>query len=466
MAALVLFGACCWLVLMLQRGRLHIGWDAGGRLAWWLSVLGAVAFIARGIAMRRPVTARHALAALASLAAGVAAHAVSFPVMGDVLVAAAGLLLMWPTASQPQPEALRRIWALVNKTHGDPLAPFAMSHRKSYHFTADDSAVVAYRVVLGYAVVSGDPIGDADRFRDVVAGFAAMCRGRGWRIVVLGCSERRLALWGDPAVIGQALRPIPFGRDVVISVAGFHMTGRTFRNLRQAVQRTRNACVTTQVVAEADLDEVLRRELAAVVRASPRGARTERGFSMNLDGALLGGYPGVHLIIARDRTGRVQGFHRYAVAGAGSDVTLDSPWRRRSAPNGIDERLSVDMIAWAHRSGARRLSLAFAPFPEIFRDADRGPLQGLFHFLIHLGDPLIRLESLYRYLRKFNAMRARRYVLLSAHHLLPALCAMLILEFVPRRRPVEPDHPVAHVPISRATPQGRRKDREDFVTEL
>ena len=68
----------------------------------------------------------------------------------------------------------------------------------------------------------------------------------------------------------------------------------------------------------------------------------------------------------------MQGFHRYATAGNCSEYTLDVPWRRRGAPNGIDERLSVDMIEAAKQRGARRLSLAFAAFPEIFVDNDRG----------------------------------------------------------------------------------------------
>jgi lysylphosphatidylglycerol synthetase-like protein (DUF2156 family) len=68
---------------------------------------------------------------------------------------------------------------------------------------------------------------------------------------------------------------------------------------------------------------------------------------MILDGALQGRYPGIQIIMARDRDGRVQGFHRYATAGGGNDVSLDVPWRRPGAPNGVDERLSVDMISWS-----------------------------------------------------------------------------------------------------------------------
>ena len=139
-------------------------------------------------------------------------------------------------------------------------------------------------------------------------------------------------LWSDTTLIGQTLRAVPIGRDVVIDVPTFDMVGRKYRNLRQAVQRTHNCGITTEIVAEQDLDDNLQAELTEVVLASPSGAHTERGFSMILDGALEGRYPGIQLIIARDRSGTVQGFHRYATAGGGSDVTLDVPWRRRAPP--------------------------------------------------------------------------------------------------------------------------------------
>jgi lysylphosphatidylglycerol synthetase-like protein (DUF2156 family) len=187
-------------------------------------------------------------------------------------------------------------------------------------------------------------------------------------------------------------------------------------------------------VHEQGLDDKLLAELTDVVRASPSGAHHDRGFYMNLDGVLEGRFPGIKLIIARDAEGRVQGFHRYATAGGGSDVSLDVPWRRRGAPNGIDERLSVDMIVAAKDAGAQRVSLSFAAFPEIFEDKDRGRVQRIFYRLIHILDPLIALESLFRYVRKFHAMDARRYALISMTQLLPLVVVLLTLEFMPRRR--------------------------------
>ncbi|MBV8927948.1 MAG: DUF2156 domain-containing protein, partial [Mycobacteriaceae bacterium] len=383
----------CWLVVLLARHHHHSDWHAAGRLAWSVTILAAVALIARGMFLGRPVTAAHASAAAAALLAGLGAHVLSFDLLGSVLIASSGLALMWPTTAPPQPEALPRVWQLVDATSDDPLAPFAMHAQKSYHFNADGTAAIAYRSRVGYAVVSGDPIGDETRFGQLVADFVAMCHARGWRIMVLGCSERRLALWTEPAAIGQSFMRVPIGRDVVIDVTHFDMVGRKYRNLRQAVQRTRNCGITTEVVAEQDLDDKLLAELTEVLYASHGGARFERGFSMMLDGALEGRYPGIRLIVARDRWGRVQGFHRYAVAGRGADVTLDVPWRRPGAPNGIDERLSVDMILESREAGAQRLSLAFAAFPELFQSRERNWIQSVFHTLIHFLDPLIALVT-------------------------------------------------------------------------
>jgi lysylphosphatidylglycerol synthetase-like protein (DUF2156 family) len=434
MGALALLCATCWLIEVLARHHLRPDWQYCDRLAWSLTVLAAVAWFARGIFLGRPVTATHAIAAALFVLAGFGLHVLSFDLLGDLVIAGSGMALMWPTSSHPRPEDLPRAWALINATSDDPLAPFAMQTGKSYHFTAAETAALAYRTRMGFAVVGGDPIGDEAQFPELVADFAAMCHTHGWRIAVVGCGERRLGLWSDPAVLGQTLRAVPIGRDVVVDVSSFDMVGRKFRNLRQAVQRTHNAGITTEIVAEQKLDDKQFAELSDVVRASPKGAHADRGFYMNLDGVLEGRFPGMQLIVARDAWGKVQGFHRYATAGGGSDITLDVPWRRCGAPNGIDERLSVDMIMAGKDAGAQRVSLSFAAFPEIFDENDRGWPQRVIYRSIHVLDPLIALESLYRYVHKFHAMDARRYALVSMTQIIPLIVVLLSLEFMPRRR--------------------------------
>src|SRR6516164_5709808 len=346
--ALALFFAAGWLAVVLARHHHNPAWHYADRLGWSLAILGAVAFIARGIFLGRPVTAMHATGSAFFVLAGLGAHVLSFDQLGHLLIAGSGLVLMWPTSSHPRPEDLPRIWSLIDATSDDPLAPFAMQTGKCYHFTADGSAALAYRTRMGFAVVGGDPVGDEGKFPELVADFAATCHARGWRIAVVGCAERRLELWNDPAVIGRSLRAIPFGRDVVVDVSSFDMVGREFRNLRQAVQRTHNCGITTEIVAEQELDAELLAELTDVVRASPSGAHTDRGFYMNLDGVLEGRFPGIQLIIAWDASGRAKRCRRSVTARADSEDTINMPWRLGGAPPVNEQRLSFHTITPAN----------------------------------------------------------------------------------------------------------------------
>ena len=299
---------------------------------------------------------------------------------------------MWPTSAHPRPEDLPRVWALIDATSGRPAGAVRDADAASAT-TSPRTAARRWPTGRGWAiaVVGGDPIGDEAQFPELVADFAAMCHTHGWRIAVVGCSERRLELWTRRSG----------GRTIAAGGADRSRRRRRRRRFRhggaQVPQPASGGAAHPQLPASPPRSSRSRNstsellaELTEVVRASPRGAHADRGFYMNLDGVLEGRFPGIQLIIARDASGQVQGFHRYATAGGGSDITLDVPWRRRGAPNGIDERLSVDMIMAGKDAGAQRLSLSFAAFPEIFDEKNRGRLQRIFYRLIHRPRPVDR----------------------------------------------------------------------------
>jgi lysylphosphatidylglycerol synthetase-like protein (DUF2156 family) len=321
----------------------------------------------------------------------------------------------------------RHVWALVDRTGGDALAPFVLRTDKSYVFSDNRQAAVAYRVRLGTAMASGDPVGDPASYRNAIDSFVMHAESNGWRIAVLAASERSLPAWRR-----HGLRGVPIGRDVSIDVASFDVVGRQFRNLRQAVQRTRNAGVTTEIIAESELEDDVRDELMTVLRAAPKGAG-ERGFAMILDRPLTRTHPGTFVAIARDRSGEAVAVQRYASADGGRELSLDVPWRKPGSPNGVDERLITDVVAWAERRGARTVSLAFAAFPELFELEQRNALQHTVYRAVHLLDRLIKVESLYRFVRKFHALGKRRYVALRPLQVVSVALAALLLAFGAKR---------------------------------
>lgn len=155
---------------------------------------------------------------------------------------------------------------------------------------------------------------------------------------------------------------------------------------------------------------------------------------MILDHVLDGTHPGVFVAIARGRDGRTVAFHRYASADGGRELSLDVPWRVPGAPNGVEERLIADVVGWARERGGLRVSLTFAAFPELFAVTERNLREQVAYRTVRLLDRFIRLESLHRFVRKFHAFGARRYVLVRPTQVLWVAIAALALEFgTPRR---------------------------------
>jgi len=359
--------------------------------------------------------------------------------LGSLVLLGVSVVLVVLLAPAPPPEpadgATRaRVRDLVRHPSSDTLAPFVLRHDKQYVFSRDGRAALGYRVLLGVAVVGGDPVGEPDAFPDAVDEFVQMCDRAGWRAAVLAVREDIAPLWRR-----HGLRTIGIGDEVLLDVEAFTLSGRAMRNVRQAVTRTWHAGVTTIVVREGDLDATLRAELTSL-SARWRGRARERGFSMILDGLLTGTHPDCVLVIARDADGELVGFQRYAPCG--NALSLDSMRRDRSGLNGLNERMIVDLVTYARAHGVRTLSLNFAAFRALLDKEDRNVLELAGYQALHLLDPFIRLESLYRFNAKFRPDFLPRGVAFPSWASVPVVAAAMVgMEFglgYDRRRLPEP----------------------------
>jgi lysyl-tRNA synthetase, class II len=228
---------------------------------------------------------------------------------------------------------------------------------------------------------------------------------------VLAAREQLLPVWRR-----HGLRGIGIGDEVMIDVAAFSLDGRAMRNVRQAVRRTEKAGITTRIVRESRLTSELADQLLAIHQRWLKG-RAEHGFAMNLDAITAGRHPDALLIVAFDAAGTAIGFQRYHPVGAlgpvgATALSLDVMPRDPAAPNGVNERLIVDLVAHARADGIKTLSLNFAAFrPLLDAGQHRTRPERLGYRAIHLLDPWIMLESLYRFNAKFQPWWQPRSVL-------------------------------------------------------
>jgi lysylphosphatidylglycerol synthetase-like protein (DUF2156 family) len=316
-------------------------------------------------------------------------------------VVAAVVVAFLPAAPPAPGAALDRaeVCALAATGAPDSLAPFATRADKAYVFSSDRRAAIGYRVLFGTALAGGDPVGAADGAAAAIEEFLALCTRRGWRPAVLGASDEMTAIWRR-----SGMRRLHIGDEAVLPVESFCLASRRMRNVRQAVSRSRNAGVRVTI---GPMSEDLAVRLAPVLDQW-LGGRRERGFAMNLD-AILTPRPDCLVAVAYTAGGEAVAFARFAVGANGTVYTLDVAPRGILAPNGVAERMIVEVVAHAREHGARELSLNFAAFRWVF---DSPTLPGrTFAAFLHGFDRWIEIVSLNRFCEKFHPQWRARHLL-------------------------------------------------------
>ncbi len=398
-----------------------------------------------------PATARPllgvgaALVAITSVATAEELRGAELPDRASDALSAAGLVLglaglyLWlrplgQAVAQTVSEQ-RAARALVERYGADSLSFFALRRDKSYLFSPTRRAFLAYRVVAGTALVSGDPVGDEAELDALLAELRRLCRACGWRLAVVGASAAQLDRYR-----ALGLRPIAIGEEAVLRPCEFSLEGRAIRKVRQSVARLTRAGYRLRVLAAEQADPALREQLDEV-SAQWRGNQPERGFSMAIDDLYA---EGTLLALAETAEGSVGGFLHLVPTPAGGGLSLSTMRRRRGAPNGLMEFLIAETLAWARERGLREVSLNFCVFTDLLaRERATTPLRRLVRRGLLLADNVFQLERLYAFNRKFFPEWRTRYICVEKLADLPAVgLAYLHVEqlLVPPGRWARPTH--------------------------
>jgi lysyl-tRNA synthetase class 2 len=311
--------------------------------------------------------------------------------------------------TQEEHELARQI---VLEWGDDSLSFFALRRDRRYAFSAAGDALLAYRVVAGCALLSGDPVGNPESIPALVHDFAETAHRRGWRLVVLHCSDEWVGLFRE-----MGLRALPIGDEAVLRTDTFSLEGRPIRKVRQSVNRLHRLGYTFQVFGPDDLDGELRAEVDRVSDEWLNGW-PDRGFSMAMDD--LYSHPQARFALARDADGRLEGFLHMVPSRRG--YSLSSMRRLRDTPNGLIEFLIAETAAWAREEGAEEISLNFSVFADVLRADGTAswPIRATRWSLLRL-DRLFQLERLFSFNRKFFPDWRRRYICFERRRDVPVL---------------------------------------------
>ncbi|MEU7467471.1 phosphatidylglycerol lysyltransferase domain-containing protein [Streptomyces sp. NPDC044984] len=303
--------------------------------------------------------------------------------------------------------------------HGerDSLGYFSLRRDKSTVWSPTGKAAVAYRVVGGVSLASGDPIGDPEAWPGAITPWLAEARAHGWVPAVMGASEEAGTVYAR-----HGLDALELGDEAIVDVADFTLEGRAMRTVRQAHNRVRRAGYTVRIRRHEDVtaDEMAR----LVERADDwRDGATERGFSMAL-GRLGDPEDGRCVMVeCYDVDGTLRALLSFVPWGP-HGLSLDLMRRDRDSDNGLMEYMVIELLRRAGEIDTTQVSLNFAMFRSVFERGARlgaGPVLRMWRSLLSFFSRWWQIESLYRANAKYRPIWEPRFLLFEKSADLPRI---------------------------------------------
>ncbi|WP_225822671.1 phosphatidylglycerol lysyltransferase domain-containing protein [Streptomyces naphthomycinicus] len=312
----------------------------------------------------------------------------------------------------------KRLRALLER-HGerDSLGYFALRREKSVRWSPTGKAAVAYRVVGGVSLASGDPLGDPEAWPGAIAPWLAEARAHGWIPAVMGASEEAGTVYAR-----HGLDALELGDEAIVEVAEFTLEGRAMRTVRQAYNRVKRAGYEVRVRRHEDVPA---QEMAYLVERADdwRDGATERGFSMAL-GRLGDPEDGRCVMLeCTDAGGRLRALLSFVPWGP-HGLSLDLMRRDRDSDNGLMEFMVIELLRRAGEIGITQVSLNFAMFRSVFERGARlgaGPVLRLWRSLLSFFSRWWQIESLYRANAKYRPIWEPRFLLFEKSADLPRI---------------------------------------------
>lgn len=304
----------------------------------------------------------------------------------------------------PSEEDRVRARSLVRAYGSDSLAYFNTRKDKNLFFLGDD-CFLAYKTVGDVAVVSGDPVGPAERVPEIMTAFEEYCLARGWRVAVLGASGPLMPYYEEAGLKGFSL-----GEESIVDVGSFTLEGRNVRKLRQSVHKLDKQGYTVEFMYNSSIPAHMKHDLARI-SADWRGGKAETGFAMGLGRLLSAEDPDCLLCIAFDGEMKPAGFLYMVPMYPHVGYSLDVHRSRLDSPGALSEYMIARTAEFLQREGFTKMSLHFLAFSEHYREDREQEGSPFWRGMANVMDRILPVVSVYKFDRKFCCGWKKRYLL-------------------------------------------------------
>jgi phosphatidylglycerol lysyltransferase len=291
-------------------------------------------------------------------------HARLFLESLDVFGLAAGLFAVYslfrPVAFRLHTLPLQRatMKRILEQYGGTSVDYFKLWPDKSYFFSRDNLAGVAYRTESGIALALGDPVGAPEELEETTRAFMHYCADNGWAVAFHQAQPDLLSMYRR-----LGLDVLKIGEEAIVDLERFPETVKKHKHLRH----TRNQFEKDGYRLVRHLpphDPALLDQVEEVSREWLQiPGRHERSFSLGyFDRSYLNETP---LAVLYDLAGRVIAFANEIPSYRPGEATFDLMRHRLEAPNGTMDYLFIALMLSLQEQGYRTFNMGMAAYSGV-----------------------------------------------------------------------------------------------------
>lgn len=323
-------------------------------------------------------------------------------------------------------DAAERAREVLRASSGSALSWMTTWRGNRYWFTDDGRSYVAFRVISGVALTTGDPVGPPADRRSAIVGFAEYAAANGWSPCFYSVTPDAAAITSD-----LGWESIQVGEETVLPLKDLAFTGKKFQDVRTAVNRAKKAGVEAEWISFPTAPLAVTDQITAISEewVADKGM-PEMGFT-------LGGLdevddPAVRCLVAIDEHRTVHGVTSWMPVHRDGVVvgwTLDFMRRRSEGFRPAMEFLIASAALSLQEEGAEFLSLSGAPLAKVGDPTEDSPqattlsttLERLLDVVGRTLEPVYGFRSLLAFKSKFQPVYEPMYMTFPDPAALPSI---------------------------------------------
>lgn len=303
---------------------------------------------------------------------------------------------------QEAPAERAHAHALLEKYGGDIDDYFKLwPQDKSYFFSGDGEAFIAYSVARGVAVCFANPEGKPESIDQLLQDFKAFCFNNGWLVAFIAASDKHKTLFAQ-----LGFKDLLIGADAVVSIEKFlseTVRNKYFRNIVNRFKKGSFSCARYLPPHSPKLINELRAVSNDWLKVP--GRKEWRFLTGRFSSRYFHETP---LFVVRDEHGKALAFVNELPSFKAGEATIDLMRHRRDIPKNTMDYLFVELMRRLHEQHVARFNLGLSPIAsQNFSDKST---KRLLDYIYLATQRFVSTKGLHQYKAKFGPDWEPRYV--------------------------------------------------------